>query len=375
MGGRQISRRRTSAAEATEPPRELSEGLLDSLFENSPVGVYVAQRGLFKYVNKDFQSVTGFGRDELMEADSLSLVVPEDRQGVRDSAVKMLKGERSVPYEFRVVDKSGQTRWVIGTLAPSRYRGARAAVGYYMDITEQKRAEEELERSNKELEQFAHAVAHDLQEPLRMVASYTQLLAQRYTAKLDEDADEFIAYIVDGAKRMRDLIEGLLAYSRVGSGEMPFQLTDCEDVLDVALANLEAAIAESGARISRETLPTVMGDGRQLRQVFQNLISNSIKFRRPERPEVRIGAERNDREWLFHVTDNGIGVDPKYAGRVFDIFQRLHSSGEYPGTGIGLAICQRSISRQGGRIWMESAQGQGSTVYFTVPMHQGGGPQ
>jgi light-regulated signal transduction histidine kinase (bacteriophytochrome) len=225
---------------------------------------------------------------------------------------------------------------------------------------------EALERSNKELEQFAYVASHDLQEPLRMVSSYTQLLGERYKGKLDEKADKFIGHAVDGAIRMQRLINDLLAYSRISTRGQAPEPMDSHAVLGAALVNLAAAIEESHALVTNDDLPTVRADGSQLALVFQNLIANAIKFHGPEAPRVHVSAAPKDGEWVFSVRDNGIGIDPQYADRLFIIFRRLHTQQEYPGTGIGLAICKRIVERHGGRIWFESELGKGSTFFFTL---------
>ncbi len=225
----------------------------------------------------------------------------------------------------------------------------------------------ELSRSNAELEQFAYVASHDLQEPLRMVASFTQLLAKRYKGRLDADADEFIGFASDGAIRMQTMINDLLSYSRVGTKGKDFAPTDTQAVLDIALQNLQAAIQETGAVITHNALPSVMADDAQLIQVFQNLIGNAIKFRKEAPPRIHISAERKANELVFSVRDDGIGIDPKHGDRLFVMFRRLHSTNQYPGTGIGLAICRKIVERHGGRIWFDSKPGTGSTFHFTIP--------
>ncbi len=247
---------------------------------------------------------------------------------------------------------------------------AQAAVAQQAE--ELARSNTELARSNAELAQFAYVASHDLQEPLRMVGSYTQLLAKRYKGKLDADADEFINFAVDGVVRMKSLINDLLDYSRVGTRGKELTSTDCEQIVAYALANLQGSIEECAAVVTHDPLPKVVADARQLGQLFQNLIGNAVKFRGEKPPTVHLGVKKEQTEWIFCVRDNGIGIDTEHIDRIFEIFQRLHSRAEYPGTGIGLAICKKIVERHGGRIWVESQPGAGSTFYFTIPIKTGG---
>ena len=242
------------------------------------------------------------------------------------------------------------------------------------DITERKRAEQKLTetmaalaRSNEELQQFAYVASHDLQEPLRMVASYTELLSKRYEGQLDEKADKFIFYAVDGAKRMQRLINDLLAYSRVGTRARPSKATALNEVFDSLVAGIQLTIEEAGAEVTRDDLPAVLADETQLRQLLQNLVSNGLKFRRQEQARVHVAARRDGDQWVLSVADNGIGIEPEYQGRIFGIFQRLHERGQYPGSGIGLAIAKKIVERFHGRIWIESVSGEGTTFFFTLP--------
>lgn len=232
---------------------------------------------------------------------------------------------------------------------------------------ENKRAQEDLARSNRELEQFAYVASHDLQEPLRMIASYTQLLAERYRGQLDEKADRYIHYAVDGATRMQALIDDLLTFSRVGRLGLALQNADCNEAVAIACKNLENSIRETGAQVEHDRLPVIVADGRLLVQLFQNLISNSIKFRGAEAPRIQICAEKQKRDWVFAVTDNGIGIAPEHAQSIFGIFKRLHTHEEYPGSGIGLSICKKIVEQHGGRIWLESVPSQGATFKFALP--------
>ncbi|TAK09029.1 MAG: PAS domain S-box protein [Candidatus Manganitrophaceae bacterium] len=241
------------------------------------------------------------------------------------------------------------------------------------DISDRKQAQKELNRratdlsrSNAELERFAYVASHDLQEPLRIIASYTQLLSRRYHDRLDADGREFMRYIVDGAVRMQQLINDLLSYSRVSTQGDAFQETDCETVLHRAVENLKVSIEETGATVTHDPLPMIPADGSQIGQLFQNLIGNAIKFHGAAPPQIHLSAQERPREWLFSIQDNGIGLDPEYKERIFILFQRLHGRGEYPGTGIGLAICRKIVERHGGIIWVESTPNQGATFYFTL---------
>ena len=346
-----------------------SEAKYSTLVENSRDGIVILQGGVMKFANTASLEIVGYTPEELLGIDFLKMVTPEDREMVMKRYADRMAG-KEVPsiYEMALIRKDGITVPVEVNATFINYEGRPADLVVIRDITERKRAEEELRRSNQELEHFAYIASHDLQEPLRMVSSYTQLLAQRYKDKLDADADEFIHYVEDGVSRMRALINGLLVYSRVGTSGAAFELTDCEAAFDCALTNLQVAVDGSGAVITHHPLPVVMADASQLTQVFQNLIGNAIKFCNQELPRIHVAAEPRGNEWLFSIRDNGIGIDPQYHDRIFDMSQRLHSRTEYPGTGLGLAICDKVVKRHGGRIWVESQTGKGATFYFTIPI-------
>jgi chemotaxis family two-component system sensor kinase Cph1 len=235
-------------------------------------------------------------------------------------------------------------------------------------LAERQQRAAQLQQANAELRQFAYVASHDLQEPLRMVTSYMQLLTQRYHDQLDAQAQEFIGYAVEGAQRMHELISDLLAYSRVETQETEWTETDGEAVLEQALRDLQLTVAESGAVVTHDPLPTVTAVRGQLRQLLENLLSNALKFRGSEPPRIHLSAQRQGTEWVFSVRDNGIGLDPKQAERIFQMFQRLHTRKEYPGTGIGLALCKKIVERHRGRIWVESEPGQGAIFFFTLPV-------
>jgi PAS domain S-box-containing protein len=322
--------------------------------------------------NEAFCRMLGYTRDELLRLSIQEIEMAEtpERLAARGSRTAETGGDR---FETRYRRKDGT---LVDMDLSVRYvpsLGERLFV-FARDVTKEKESAARLEKaaadlstSNRELEQFAYVASHDLQEPLRMVSSYTQLLAERYRDQLDDKARQYIDYAVDGAVRMQRLINDLLVYSRVHSRGAAPVATDSHAVLGEALANLAAAIGESGALVTNDDLPTLPADPTQLLQLFQNLIANAIKFAGPVPPRIHVSARDLGREWLFSVRDNGIGIDPQYASRLFVIFQRLHTRQEYPGTGIGLALCRRVVERHGGRIWFESEPGQGSTFFFTFP--------
>ncbi len=350
----------------------------EALLESAPDAIVIVDRqGRIAIVNRQVEEMFGYKRDELL-AQPVEMLIPERFRGrhVRDRDDYIASPSTrpmGAGLELHARRKNGTEFPVEISLSPLQAPDGMLVTSIIRDVTDRKRVEEQLrqtaadlESSNAELEQFAYVASHDLQEPLRMVASYTQMLARRYQGKLDADADEFIEYAVDGARRMQALINDLLAYSRVGTRRRAFEPTDTGAVVDQVIADLNVAIGEEGATVTRGPLPLVMGDPVQLGQLFQNLISNAIKFRGERPPEVRITAERDDDTWRFAVADNGIGIDADYADRIFVIFQRLHTRSEYPGTGIGLAICKKIVERHGGRIWVDGRPGKGTTFHLTI---------
>jgi PAS domain S-box-containing protein len=364
-----------------------SQLMFETLFECLPDAIVAADaEGCITQVNASAEKLFGYNRSELL-GQPVELLMPERFRAAH-------KGQRQKFYVAPVSRPMGAGLQLYGRrkdgrefpadiqLSTIETESGHSVLTVTRDITERKQAAdalarrtEELERSNAELEHFAYVASHDLQEPLRMVASFTQLLAKRYRGKLDSHADQFIEYAVDGARRMQDLINDLLAYSRVGTRGQEFAPTSCETVLEIALTNLKTAIEKAGARVTHDPLPTVVADQGQLCQVFQNLVGNAVKFRGLDAPHVHVSAEKREGEWRFSVRDNGIGIDAQDAERIFVIFERLHTSAEYPGTGIGLAISKKIIERHGGRIGVESEPGKGAAFYFTIPEdeHTGSG--
>jgi PAS domain S-box-containing protein len=325
--------------------------------------------GLVTSWNKGAERLFGYAAAEII-GHSVLLLFPEELQAEFSPRVMApLQEHGQHELETRQNRKSGGECDIHLSLSLRRdQQGSPAGIiGYAIDITARKQAEEAVRRVNEELQQFAYIVSHDLNEPLRMISSYVKLLARNYQGKLDTAADEYIAFAVDGAQRMRQMITDLLAYTRAGGQDLKVALVDCEALLTRVGNDLQMAIKENDATITHDPLPTVPGDATRLGQVWQNLIGNALKFHSEVPPHVHISAQREDQLWRFSVRDNGIGIDPTHADRIFQVFQRLHTRDEYQGTGIGLAICKKIVERHGGKIWVESAPGHGSTFHFTLP--------
>jgi PAS domain S-box-containing protein len=357
---------------------QMSETRFRGLLESAPDAMVITSSdGRIVLVNRQAEEMFGYQRHELLDH-AVEMLMPER---LRDAHLKHraaytqdlqtrsmgrgleLYGRRKDGSEFPVEISLSPLVTDEGVVVSSAIR----------DVTERKQTEDalkqscgDLARSNAELEQFAYVASHDLQEPLRAVSGCVQLLQQHYQSQLDARAEELMAHAVDGTSRMQTLIHDLLAYARVTTRGRELEPTDCEAILKEALNNLATAIQESGAVVTHGALPTVAADPTQLLQVFQNLLSNAIKYRGVRPPEVHIDVEHRAREWQFAVRDNGIGIEPQYFERIFGIFQRLHTRKEYPGTGIGLALCRKIIERHGGRIWVASQPGEGSTFFFTI---------
>jgi PAS domain S-box-containing protein len=357
-----------------------TESKYQALLEATPDAIIIVNhQGRIMYANRRMEELFGYPRAEL-NGESVDMLVPVRFRGEHE-------GHRHGFFRSPTVREVGTVRELWGlrkdgsefsveiSLSPLEGADGTSVTAAIRDITERKLASRqlaeklaELRHSNEALEQFAHIASHDLQEPLRMVASYTQLLGKRYKGRLDADADEFIGYAVDGTQRMKRLIEDLLLYSRAGKGGPPQHEFSSEDALREVLTNLRGRIEESAAEITYDPLPMLLSVESQFIQILQNLIVNAIKYRGNRVPQVHISATVLCQEWVFSVRDNGIGIESQYFERIFQVFQRLHGRREYEGTGIGLAICQRILQQQGGRIWVESEPGSGSVFHFSLPM-------
>jgi PAS domain S-box-containing protein len=360
--------------------RQETEAKYRGLLEAAPDAMIVVnQAGKIVLLNLQAEKHFGYHRDELL-GQEIRNIIPEGfaerliADGTR-TAAEALAQQIGTGIELYGRRKDGGDFPIEIMLSPLKNPEGILVTAAIRDISLRKDAEKhllktvgELKRSNEELQQFAYVASHDLQEPLRMVASYTQLLAKRYTGRLDPDADEYIAYAVDGCNRMQGLIQDLLAYSRAGTDTRSRHEISSEDALQEALTNLRATIEECGAVVTHDSLPAITMDDTQLVQVFQNLVGNAVKYRSPEIPRVHVTATKNaGNECVFAVRDNGVGIDPRYFERIFILFQRLHGRNEFTGTGIGLAICKKIVERLGGRIWVESQPAKGSTFYFALP--------
>jgi PAS domain S-box-containing protein len=361
---------RREADERVQSEKRFSDAIIDTL-----PGIFYLfdEEGRFLRWNANLERVSQYSGAEVAAISPLDLFVGPGREEISSRIAQVFRdGHATAQADFVAKD---------GTATPYFFTGQRVVfddrpclIGMGIDITERKRAEDvlrrrtrELARSNADLEQFAYVASHDLQEPLRAVSSYTQLLARRYRERLDGDAQRFIDRSIAAVARMQALIRDLLAYSRIATRSELFQPIDCEAVLRDVLDDLQAAIAETGAAVTHTALPVVPGDASQLGQLFQNLIGNAIKFRGEAPPLVHLAAGRVGSRWRFSVRDNGIGIEREYADRIFVIFQRLHSRRAYPGTGVGLAICKKIVERHGGRIWVDSEPGRGTDVLFELP--------
>jgi chemotaxis family two-component system sensor kinase Cph1 len=363
-----------------------SEERFRAIFEQAAVGIAkTALCGQFMRVNPGFCQIVRYGESELLQKDWQAITHPDDIEADREYVRALLSGNiQTFSMEKRLVCKDEAVRWANVTV--SAMRDANGTPQYLIcaieDISERKLVQEllqasldtqtryaqELTRSNAELEQFSYVASHDLQAPLSTIAGYAQLLEKRCHNQLDAQGNKFIRNIVNSCGRMQALIDDLLEYSRVGRSEKPFDVIDCNLVFEDACANLQLAIRQDRASVTRGDLPRVRGDSFQLLQLFQNLIGNAIKYRSSEAPMVRVSASRQGDSWVFSVQDNGIGIAEQYHPRIFQLFQRLHSQKQYSGTGIGLAICQRIVERHGGRLWVESEPNRGSTFYFSIPI-------
>ncbi len=355
-----------------------SEARYRAIYDNTPVMLHsIDNQGKLISVSNYWLEKMGYQRHEVLGRLSTEFLTPDSQQDANGTYLPQLYAQGFVQNAaFQFVTKSGIVMDILlSAITERNTQGAvERSLAVIIDVTELKRVEQQLQktnaeltRSNRELEQFAYVASHDLKEPLRMVTSFTQLLAQNYEGQLDANADQMIAFAVDGATRMQRLIDDLLAYSRVGTQRNALTSMDCNLVVEAAKANLQMAIAESQAVINQQSLPTLLCDRVQLQQLWQNLLGNAIKYRSKDPLQIDIGVEEQKHQWLFSVRDNGIGMNPAHAERIFMIFQRLHTKQEYPGTGIGLAICSKIVEQLGGKIWVESELGSGSTFYFTLP--------
>jgi len=371
IGASKIARDITESKRA-EAALLASEARFRQLAEAMPQMVWTAHPdGEVDYYNERWYQFTGFRRGQ-GDRSWQPVQHPDDLKRGEDTWRASVRTGEPYLSEFRFWDgRENRWRWFMGRALPVRGEDGRIAkwFGTFTDIDEQKRVEDELRRANQDLEQFAYSASHDLQEPLRTIKIYGELLSRRYAHRLDGEALEFLGYLKNGATRMESLVRDLLAYTRVVQLEPPKESTDANEMMAQAISDLSGAIRECGATVTFDPLPAVRVRGPHLAQLFQNLIGNAIKYRDPGRaPRVHVSGDRKNGDWVFSVRDNGIGIEPEYKEQIFGLFKRLHNGDEYSGTGIGLAICQRIVERYQGRIWVESEPGQGSEFVFTIPV-------
>ncbi len=359
--------------------RAESEDRLNRIFQQAPIGMAVVSLDdRFLRVNDALCRITGYARDVLLAMGPYDITHPDDVEAGHELSARLMRGElEEYVRDKRYIRRDGTTVGVHITIGVVRDQAGSPLhlLSMVEDVTERVKADEQLRvyaealrESNKDLQRFAYVASHDLQEPLRSIVSFSQLLERRLAGQEDPDVSEFLAFIIDGGQRMQALIVDLLVFSRVMTTGRPLEPTDTGQVVADVTRSLSASIEETGAVVTAEPLPVVPGDPSQLHQVFANLIGNAIKYRSPDRaPDIRIGADLGNGFWRFKVADNGIGIEPEYHDRIFEVFQRLHTQKEYEGTGIGLAVVKRIVERHGGRCWLESTPGEGSTFFFTLP--------
>jgi PAS domain S-box-containing protein len=397
--GRRINNRDITYRKMAEEALHESYEQIEDLYNNAPCGYHSLDReGKFVRINDTELRWLGYNRDEVVGKMKFSDFITTNSLRTFETNFPIFKTQGWIrDLEFEMIRKDGTILPVLLSASAIKdtngnYLMSRSTV---FDITERKLTEEELRkhrehleelveqrtaeltkmadeltRSNKDLKEFAYVVSHDLKEPLQVIKGFLRLFEKRYKEKFDEKAEQLIRFTIEGAERMQELIKDLLEYSQVGTKGKEFKPTDCSLILNNAVSNLKVSLEESAGVVTHDTLPIIMADAMQLSSLFQNLVGNAIKFRGSETPRIHISAERKGDEWLFSVRDNGIGINPEFADRIFDVFQRLHSSDEYPGTGIGLAVCKKIVEHHGGRIWVESEPGKGATFYFTIPERQ-----
>lgn len=370
-------KQRTAELTSVQTSLKNSEEKYRKIVEEVGDVVYTSDyKGYFTYINPVSKRLTGYTESEMIGKHFTELIDPEWKAKV----VKYYKEQfdnkiNETLYSFPIITKSGEKKWVEQTViqlrAGDRITGHQAVV---RDVTERIKIEKEIEKkseelaaSNLELEQFAYVASHDLQEPLRTIANFVGLLDKKYSGKTDQDAQQYFTFVTNATSKMQNLIKDLLEYSRVGRN-MKFDQVNCNDVLTGVIAGIDVSIKESNAKITSSKLPVIKGNEIELGRLFQNLINNAIKFRKKNSiPEISITVQEKEKEYLFAIKDNGIGIDEKHINKLFVIFQRLHTDAEYPGTGIGLATCKKIVALHGGKIWVESKLGEGSTFYFTLP--------